>query len=177
MNIIVQDTGEYASSLNGKSEISNKTHDNIIRAIILNSSNKKEFWDFAYQYAICISLQNENTLHGDVTSFFWYGIRLSYKHIKKWDARANIINGHVTRKKLNDRPHRDYFIVYLTTTGVILCWKPDHSFIIHRSHHVSFDEYNYLISIEYNHTSGYLQVQKHPESLLHNSDPLNLIPC
>ena len=44
MNIIVQTTGGYASSLNGKSEIPNKTLANITRALLLNSSHKKEIW-------------------------------------------------------------------------------------------------------------------------------------
>ena len=42
MNILVQITGGGVSSLNGKSEISNKTLYNITRALLLNSSHKKE---------------------------------------------------------------------------------------------------------------------------------------
>ena len=49
MNIIVQTTGGDASSLNGKSESPNKTLANITRALLLNSSHKKELWCFAYQ--------------------------------------------------------------------------------------------------------------------------------
>ena len=41
MNIIVQTTGGDASSLNGKSEIPNKTLANITRSLLLNSSYKK----------------------------------------------------------------------------------------------------------------------------------------
>ena len=41
MNIIVQTSGGDASSLNGKSEIPNKTLDSITRALLLNSSHKK----------------------------------------------------------------------------------------------------------------------------------------
>ena len=47
MNIIVQTTGGDASSLNGKSESPNKTLANIRRALLLNSSHKKELWCFA----------------------------------------------------------------------------------------------------------------------------------
>ena len=50
MNIIVQNTGGNDSSLNGKSEIPNKTLANITRAILLNSSHKKELLCFAYKY-------------------------------------------------------------------------------------------------------------------------------
>ena len=42
MNIIVQSKGGYASSINGKSEITNKTLANITRALPINSSNEKE---------------------------------------------------------------------------------------------------------------------------------------
>ena len=41
MNIIVQTTGGYASSLNGKSESPNNTLANITRALLLNSSHNK----------------------------------------------------------------------------------------------------------------------------------------
>ena len=136
MNIIVQTTGGYDSSLNGKSEIPNKTLDNITRALFLNSSHKKELWCFAYQYAIWLSRQTENRLRGDVPYFLWHGIRPSYKHIKIWGVRVYIINGSAIRKKLDDRSHRGYFMGYAATTGFILYWKPDQPFIIHRAHHV-----------------------------------------
>ena len=48
MNIIVQTAGWYASSINGKIESCNKTLADITRAIILNSSHKKELWCFPY---------------------------------------------------------------------------------------------------------------------------------
>ena len=60
MNIIVQTTRGDASSLSGKSEIPNKTLDNIKIALLLNSSYKKELWFFSYQYAICLSRRTEN---------------------------------------------------------------------------------------------------------------------
>ena len=44
INIIVQTIGGGASSLNDKSEIPNKTLDNITIYLLLNSSNKKEPW-------------------------------------------------------------------------------------------------------------------------------------
>ena len=65
---------------------------------------------------------------------------------------------------------------YAATTGVILYWKPDQSFIIHRAHHVWFDEYNSRLSIEDKHTPGSLLLRKYPESYIHHSELLNLIP-
>ena len=52
MNIIIQTTDGYASSLNGIIEIPNKTPANTKSAFILNSIHKKEPWCFPYQYAI-----------------------------------------------------------------------------------------------------------------------------
>ena len=52
INIIVQTTGGYGSSLNGKNEIPTKTLANITISIILDSIYKKELWCFAYQYFI-----------------------------------------------------------------------------------------------------------------------------
>ena len=57
MKIIVQTTGVDESSINGKSEIPNKTLDNITRALLLKSSHKKELWCFVYQCAIWLYLQ------------------------------------------------------------------------------------------------------------------------
>ena len=56
-------------------------------------------------------------------------------------------------------------------------WNPYHPLIIHRSHHILFEEYNYCLSIEDNHTQGSLLLQQDPEILLHNSGVLKLIPC
>ena len=99
-------------------------------------------------------------------------------HIKNkiWVVRVYIINGSFTRKKLDDISHRCYFMGYAAITGLILYWKTYHNFFIHRAHHVCLDEYNYHLSIEYKHTTGYLIIQQYPESLLHNLDLLNLIP-
>ena len=66
---------------------------------------------------------------------------------------------------------------YAATTGVILYWKPDQQFIIHRAHHFWFDEYNSFLSIEDKHTPGSLLRRQYPEGHFHDSDPLNLIPC
>ena len=66
---------------------------------------------------------------------------------------------------------------YAATKGVILYWKSDQPFIIHKSHHVWFDEYNSRLSIEYNHTPGSLLLRQDPESHIHDSDLLNLITC
>ena len=70
-----------------------------------------------------------------------------------------------------------YFLRYAATTGVIIYWKTDQTFVIHRYHHVWFGTYNSCLSIENKHTQCYLLLQQYPESLIHNSDLLNLIPC
>ena len=82
MNIIVKTTCGDESSLNGKSEIPNNTLANITRALLLNSSQKKELWCFAYKCAIWLSRRTESRLCGDVTYFLWKRTRPSYKHIK-----------------------------------------------------------------------------------------------
>ena len=57
------------------------------------------------------------------------------------------MNGRVTKKKLDDRSHQGYIMGYAATIVVILYWKPDQPFIIHRAHHVWFDKYNSRLSI------------------------------
>ena len=51
-NIIVQTTSGDASSLNGKSKITNNALANITKALLLKSIHKEEIWYFAYQYTI-----------------------------------------------------------------------------------------------------------------------------
>ena len=41
------------------------------------------------------------------------------------------MNGRVTRKNIDDVPHRGYFMGYAATTGVILYCKSDQYFVIH----------------------------------------------
>ena len=55
--------------------------------------------------------------------------------------------------------------------------KPDQPFVVTRSHNVWFGEYNSRLSIEDNHTPGYLILCQYPEGRIHESDLLNLIPC
>ena len=81
------------------------------------------------------------------------------------------------KNKLDDRSYRGYFMQYSDTTGVIIYWKLYHPFVIHRSRHAWYDEYNYRLSIEDEHNPGSLLLKKYSESHIHNSDVLNLIPC
>ena len=55
--------------------------------------------------------------------------------------------------------------------------KPSQPFVIHRAHHVWFDECNSRLSIEDNHTLGYSPLKKYSESIIHGSELLNFIPC
>ena len=82
-NIIVKNTGGYASFLGGKSESHNKTLATITRALLLNSSHKKELWCFAYQYAIWLSRLTENRLYGDFPYFLWHVI-IPHTNISKY---------------------------------------------------------------------------------------------
>ena len=65
---------------------------------------------------------------------------------------------------------------YADTTGVIIYWNPDYTFLIHISHHVWFNEYNSFISIEDKQSTGSILLQQYTESIFHYSYLLNLIP-
>ena len=56
------------------------------------------------------------------------------KNIKIWGVRVYIINRHIKRKNLDDISHSGYFMGYETTKGVVIYWKPDQDFDIHRAH-------------------------------------------
>ena len=128
----------------------------------MNSSHKKELWLFAYKSSIWIFLGTQNSLRGDVTYFLWHGTLPSYKHINIWGVKVYIINGCVTRNKIDDRSHRGYFVVYVATMGVIIYFNLCQTFVIHISHHVWFDEYNSCLSIEDKHTPISLLLRKDP---------------
>ena len=65
-------------------------------------------------------------------------------------------------------------LYYRQTSNLYICIV---TFIIHRAHHVWFDEYNSRLSIEDKHTLGSLLLRQYPEGHIHDSDLLNLIPC
>ena len=65
---------------------------------------------------------------------------------------------------------------YAATKGVIIYWTPDQPFIINRSHHVWFDEYNSCLSIEYKKTPGSLLLWQYPEGHINDSTKLILHP-
>ena len=62
-------------------------------------------------------------------------------------------------------------MVYAATTVVILYWTPDKPFIIHSTHHVWFDEYNYRLYIEDKHTPDSLLLRQDPEGHIHKLIP------
>ena len=66
------------------------------------------------------------------------------------------MNGSVTINKIDYRSHRGNIIGYSATTEFILYCNPYQPFVIHRSYNIWFDEYNSRLSIEDNHTPGYL---------------------
>ena len=57
---------------------------------------------------------------------------------------------------------------YIATTGFILYWNPYQPFSVHRSHCFLFGEYDYFLSIEYNHDPGSLVLKQDPEITHHN---------
>ena len=123
MDILVQNTGVYASSLKGKIKRPNKSLADITRELILESSHNKEGFCLAYQYIIRLSCWTDSKFCDGVPYFLWYGSRPSYKNIKIWGVRVYIINGSVTIKKLDDISHRGYFMGYEATTWFIIYWN------------------------------------------------------
>ena len=102
----------------------------------------------------------------DFPSFLWHVSIPDYKHIKIWGLVVYIINGRVTRNNTNNISYLNYFVGYAATTGCMLYWKTDHIFYIYIANHAWFDEYNYCISTESNHTPGYLILRQDPDSLI-----------
>ena len=57
---------------------------------------------------------------------------------------------------------------YAATTCIIIYWKPDQPFVIHRSHNVWFHEYNSCFYIEDKQTPDILLLQQYHERNIHN---------
>ena len=72
-----------------------------------------------------LSFQIGDILCGDVPYFLCYGTRPSYKYINIRGGRVCIIDEGATRRKIDDRSHRGYFMGYADPTGVFIYWKPD----------------------------------------------------
>ena len=53
--------------------------------------------------------------------------------------KSKFPNGHITRKKLENKSNQFHFMGYAATTGVILYWKLDQTYFLHLSHHAWFD--------------------------------------
>ena len=53
---------------------------------------------------------------------------------------------------------------YAATIGFIIYWKTDKPFVIHRAHHVWFDEYNSILFIEEKKTKGSLLLLQYLKS-------------
>ena len=120
MDILVQNTGVYASSIKGKIKRPNKSLADITRELILESSHNKEGFCLAYQYIIRLSCWTDSKFCDGVPYFLWYGSIPSYKNIKIWGVRVYIINGCVTRNNIYDRSHSGYFMGYADTTEFII---------------------------------------------------------
>ena len=65
---------------------------------------------------------------------------------------------------------------YAAKNGVIIYWKPDHIYYLHRAHHVFFDEYNSRFSKKDKHTPDSLILQQYKAIFFQIPDQLNFIP-
>ena len=119
MNIIVQNTGVYSYSLNGKSEISNNTLANIARAFLMDSIHKKVLWCLSYQYVIFILRQNENILCGYFLYFLLHGSIPEYKSLKIWVVIFYIANGLVTINNIDYRSHYVFSVGYASLQDIL----------------------------------------------------------
>ena len=113
-------------------------------------------WCLEYNYAIYISHRTENMLRGDAPYFLWHWSIPYFKNIKIWGVRVYIINGCVTRKKLDNISHQNYLNGYSDNKWVIIYWKPDQPHYIHVAYHDCFGEYSYHFTTEYNQNPVYL---------------------
>ena len=119
MNIIVQTIVLDASSLNDKSESLNKTIANITRALLLNSSHKKELWCF--HISTPYGSPAEVRIDCVVMCFTFYGMEQDfYTNISKYGVWESTSSMDVIQERNWWQIASVHFMGYADTIGVIL---------------------------------------------------------
>jgi hypothetical protein len=175
LGLILQTTGGYASSLNGKSEVTHRLLKNMVQSMLYKVKVTKMIngalhiimlYGFFTVFTI-VGLPKHHTRHGIIR-----------KHCSKiclsLDQSFMPLNATVTRQALDSRTVTDlcqiltdydvdgYFMGgYANTTKVIVYWDPKTN-TIKRAHHCFVDEFETRVSPKQRHTLGALLLAEAP---------------
>jgi hypothetical protein len=173
LGLILQTTGGYASSLNGKSEITHRLTKNMVRSMLQSRGHQDDKWCFAYSYAIWLLRRLLNRRVSKTPYEAWHNKKPSFKDMLIFGSVVYILNASVTRQALDARTMTDlrqilnendvdgYFMGYANTTKVIVYWDPKTN-TIKRAHHCFVDEFETRVSPHQRHTPGALLLAETP---------------
>jgi len=137
-NIILQTTGGYASSLNGKSESLNKVAKHTVSTILSSANMDPMFWCFALSHGNnIIRNMSLNPEKNKTSKQAWSGKQPDWS-----EFRIPFCDVYVLDQTLNIGTARKHtFLTFGATTSIIYYWDADMR-SVKRCHHGYFDDYS-----------------------------------
>ena len=195
LNLTVQTTGGYASTINGKAETPNRTIKRMIRTMLIGAGLPDELWCFAFQYAIFLLRNRYNRLIDSVPAHLWNPNKppIHIKNIPIWGSKAYIVTESSIKKQLQPRTTKDprnyedqtanapqlpqhfdgYFVGFGSHTAVAIIWDPQ-SRRFRRAHHAYIDEYMVRVKTSEPFTPNATLLNDYPQQIRTDDEKLDM---
>eukprot|EP00978_Attheya_sp_CCMP212_P030984 scaffold115760_cov65-Attheya_sp.AAC.3 len=173
LGLVLQTTGGYASSLNGKSEATHRLVKNMVRSMLQSRGHQDDKWCYAYSYTLWLLRRLLNRCVSNTPYEAWHNKKPSFKDMLIFGSVFYILNATVSRQALDARSMTDlckilsendvdgYFMGYANTMKIIIYWDPKTN-IIKRAHHCFVDKFETRVSPHQRHTPGALLLTEAP---------------
>ena len=191
LDLVVESTGGYTSSLNGKAERPFRTIKNMIRVQLMSRAIDDKLWCCCFQYSIWLLRRLYNRTINDIPILLWFNnnIQLHHKEFLIFGCKVYIVNSNDKKPALSPRTLRDprkftnatsvqldqqadgYFVGYGATTKVMLVYNPT-THRIQRTHHAYADPFDIRLHQNEKLTPGSLHLREYPNGL-YNPSPIN----
>lgn len=153
LGCILETTGGYNSTNNGKVERSHLTLKNMVRASLYNAQLLfgdslppnlpiQKFWCFALQHAAYTLRRMYNRMRDNTPYFLVHGDRPSVNELAIFGARVVLVNpkSQKMQKLSMDRSETAFFLSFGNNVTNIIYWKSSNPFHWYRGHHAIFDD-------------------------------------
>ena len=138
LDLVLETTGCYESSLNGKVEHHHHTIANMVASKLMFSVFYKSFWFLEFQDSIWKMHCRLNHLRENTPYFLVHGSKPCWKYFRVLGCLLYIVDSKI-QKKLDDTTFHGYFMCYSNISKVVLWWDPNQHDNIKHVHHVYFD--------------------------------------
>ena len=186
LQIIVETTGGYNSSVNGKVERPHQTIKNMVRVQLISRGHDDELWCLTYQYTIWIIARLYHSRIKTAPIVAWHkhkgiSFKIDLNELVIWGCKIYIINSKQAKKALDPRTAKDprhmakyldpaqlpatadgFFMGYSSTTKVILYFDPA-TRRIKRTFHCYIDEYDVKLHPNESQSIGALHLREYPD--------------